>query len=73
MNEFMNNVYNAIGAEVSGYHKDIPFHGKIVYTRCKYGADISVHVEDSNDIYVIDGEALYQGEDSTYKNLHVYF
>lgn len=72
MNEFMNNIYGAIGTEVTGFHHDKPFHGTITYTRAKYGNDISVHVEDDNDIYVIDGSALYQGEDSTYKNLHVY-
>jgi len=73
MNEFMNNLYNAIGAEVTGYHNDNAFHGTITYTRVKYGSDISVHVEDGNNIYVIDGTALYEGEDATYKNLHVYF
>jgi hypothetical protein len=71
--EFMDKIYNAIDVEVSGYHKDKPFLGKITYTRCKYGNDISVHVEDDNDIYVIDGRALYEGEDATYRNLHVYF
>ena len=73
MNEFMNNLYNAIGTEVSGYHNDKAFHGKITYTRCKYGNDVSVHVEDADDIYVIDGTALYAGECGVYKNLHVYF
>ena len=73
MNEFMNNLYNAIGVEVTGYHNDKPFHGTITYTRVKYGNDISVHVEDNTDIYVIDGSTLFEGEDATYKNLHVYF
>ena len=73
--EFVNNIYNATDVEISGYHKDTPFLGRIIHTRCKYGADISVHVEDkdNNDIYVINGRALYEGQDSTYKNLHVYF
>lgn len=73
MNAFMNALYNAIGAEVTGYHNDKPFHGKITYTRVKFGNDISVHVEDDNNIYVIDGSTLYEGENATYKNLHVYF
>lgn len=73
MNEFMNKLYNAIGTEVTGYHHDTPFHGVITYTRAKYGTDISVHVEDDNDIYVIDGTALFEGEGGGYKNLHVYF
>jgi hypothetical protein len=73
MNEFMNNLYNAIGAEVTGYHRDTAFQGTITYTRVKYGNDISVHVEDDNDIYVIDGTALFEGEGGGYKNLHVYF
>ena len=54
MNEFMNNLYNAIGAEVTGYHYDAPFQGAITYTRVKYGNDISVHVDDGENIYVIE-------------------
>lgn len=73
MNAFMNSLYNAIGAEVTGYHNDKPFHGTITYTRVKYGSDISVHVEDGSDIYVIDGTDLFAGEGNVYKNLHVYF
>ena len=73
MNEFMNNLYNAIGTEVSGYLLNTPFLGTITYTRVKYGNDISVHVEDGANIYVIDGTALYEGEGGGYKNLHVYF
>lgn len=73
MNEFMNNLYGAIGSEVTGYHNDVPFHGTITYTRVKYGNDISVHVEDDFDIYVIDGTALLNGEGGGYSNLHVYF
>lgn len=73
MNEFMNNLYNAVGSEVSGYHHDRAFHGVITHTRAKYGNDISVHVTDETDIYVIDGTELFAGEGSAYKNLHVYF
>ena len=73
MNEFMNNLYNAIGAEVTGYHHDIPFHGVITYTRANYGTDVSVHVEDDKNIWVIDGSTLFEGGDAVYKNLHVYF
>ena len=73
MNEFMNNLYNAIGAEVTGYHRDTAFHGTITYTRAKAGTDISVHVDDGKNIYVIDGTALFSGEGGGYKNLHVYF
>ena len=73
--EFVNNIYNATDVEISGYYRDTPFLGRIIHTRCKYGADICVQVEDkdNNDIYVINGRALYEGQDSTYKNLHVYF
>ena len=73
MNEFMNNLYNAIGDEVTGYHHDVPFHGVITRTRVKYGNDISVHVEDDENIWVIDGSALFAGEGAGYTNLHVYF
>lgn len=73
MNEFMNALYNAVGAEVSGYHYDTPFIGKIVSTRVKYGADISVEVFDGKDTYLINGTELFAGEGNVYKNLHVYF
>lgn len=75
MNSFMNNLYGAIGSEVSGYHNGSgsAFLGTITYTRAKYGTDISVHVEDGKNIYVIDGSALYEGEGGGYENLHVYF
>ena len=73
MNEFMNNLYNAIGAEVTGYHYDIPFQGVITHTRVKYGNDISVHVEDDKNIWIIDGSELFEGKGGAYKNLHVYF
>jgi hypothetical protein len=72
-NEFMSALYGAIGSEVSGFHRETPFHGTITYTRVKYGNDISVHVEDESDIYVIDGTALLNGEGGGYSNLHVYF
>jgi len=73
MNEFMNNLYNAIGAEVTGYHHDVPFQGVITRTRAKAGTDISVTVEDDKNIWIIDGTELFAGEGSAYKNLHVYF
>jgi len=73
MNEFMNNLYNAIGTEVSGYHDGVAFHGIITYTRVKYGNDISVQIQDGDNLYIVDGSTLYEGGDETYKNLHVYF
>ena len=73
MNEFMNNLYNAIGSEVTGYHYDTPFQGTITRTRMKYGNDISVTVEDDKNIWLIDGSELFAGEGGAYKNLHVYF
>lgn len=73
MKEFMNNLYGAIGSEVSGYHHGKPFLGTITYTRAKYGTDISVHVEDDTDIYVIDGTVLAEGGNDVYTNLYVYF
>ena len=73
MNEFMNALYNAIGAEVTGYHHDVPFQGVITRTRVKYGNDISVHVEDDANIWIIDGSELFEGKGAAYSNLHVYF
>lgn len=69
----MNNLYGAIGTQVSGYHHEIPFLGTITNTRAKYGQDISVTVEDDKNIWIIDGSTLFNGEGLGYSNLHVYF
>lgn len=73
MNEFMNKLYGSIGSEVTGYHQDIPFHGKIVDTRVKYGGDIQVVVETDDDVILIDGTELLVGDTALFSNLHVYF
>jgi hypothetical protein len=73
MNTFMNELYNAVGKEVSGYWNGEAFLGKIVSTRVKYGTDIGLTVEDGNDIYIIDGTTMLNGGDLNYSNLHVYF
>lgn len=72
-NEFMNNLYNAIGCEVSGVKDGLAFLGKITATRAKYGNDIRVTVEDEFNIYLIDGAELMDGKGGGYTNLHVYF
>ena len=43
-NDFMNNLYKAIGSEVSGSYNSMPFLGNITSTRMKYGNDIEVVV-----------------------------
>lgn len=73
MNEFMNNIYNAIGSEVTGSHNGTPFHGIITNTRVAFGNDIRVTIEENDNIYIIDGTTLFNGEDGVYTNLHVYF
>lgn len=73
MNEFMNNLYNAVGKEVSGFWNKEAFLGTIMSTRVKYGTEIQVTVEDGDNIYIIDGSVLYKGGDLNYSNLHVYF
>lgn len=73
MKEFMNNLYAAIGTQVSGSKNGVPFLGTITRTRVKYGTDISVSVEDDENIWIIDGTALMIGEGGGYTNLHVYF
>jgi hypothetical protein len=73
MKIFMNNLYGAVGSEVSGFWHGKPFLGTIVDTRVKYGNDIQVNVEDGNDIYILDGSVLYAGGNDVYTNLHVYF
>tara|TARA_R110000782_G_scaffold237912_1_gene324362 strand:- start:116 stop:337 length:222 start_codon:yes stop_codon:yes gene_type:complete len=72
MNSFISQVYAAIGIEVSGYRYGVPFIGTITRTRVKYGTDISVTVEDAENIYIIDGTALFEGKGGGYENLHVY-
>ena len=72
MNNFMNAIYEAIDKEVSGFHNDVAFIGTITRTRVKYGNDISVSVEDGENIWIIDGTALMCGEGGGYTNLHVY-
>ena len=73
MNDFMNNLYNAIGTEVSGFHNEVPFLGTITNTRAKFGTDISVTVEDESNVWIIDGTTLMNGEGGGFTNLHVYF
>ena len=70
---FMNMVYNAIGAEVTGAYRGVPFKGVIVDTRAKSGTDIQVTVEDGDEWYVMDASVFMAGESASYSNLHVYF
>jgi hypothetical protein len=70
---FMNTLYNAIGAEVTGAYRGVPFHGVIVDTRAKSGTDIQVTVEDGDEWYVMDASVLMVGESASYSNLRVYF
>ena len=74
-NDFMNNLYKAIGSEVSGSYNSMPFLGNITSTRMKYGNDIEVVIEDmvTDETYLINSTTLYEGENGVYKNLHVYF
>ena len=75
-NEFFNNLYKAIGSEVSGSYMGTPFLGNITSTRMKYGNNIQVHVQDStfaDETYLIDGDTLLEGENGLYTNLNIYF
>ena len=74
-NEFMNNLYKAIGSEVSGTYMGTPFLGNITSTRMKYGNEVQVSVEDTitDETYLIDGDTLLEGGNGLYTNLHVYF
>ena len=73
MNDFMNNVYNATGSQVSGLANGVPFLGTIIDTRVKYGGGVQVVVEDADKVFVINADALMSGVDATYSNLHIYF
>jgi len=74
-NEFYNNLYKAIGSEVSGTYMGTPFLGNITSTRMKYGNEVQVSVEDTitDETYLIDGDTLLEGGNGLYTNLHVYF
>ena len=74
-NEFFNNLYKAIGSEVSGTYNGMPFLGSITSTRMKYGNDVEVVVEDTvaDETYIINGNTLLEGGNGLYTNLHVYF
>ena len=72
-NTYMNNLYNAVGKEVTGFWNKEPFHGTITATRAKYGAEIQVTVEDGDNLYIIDGTTMLNCGDINYSNLHVYF
>lgn len=51
LKEFMNNIYNAIGCEVSGFYNGTPFLGTITATRVAYGNDIRVTIEENDNIF----------------------
>jgi hypothetical protein len=74
-NEFYNNLYKAIGSEVSGTYMGTPFLGNITSTRMKYGNEVQVSVEDTitDETYLIDGDTLLEGGNGLYTNLHIYF
>jgi len=74
-NEFMNNLYKAIGSEVSGSYNSMPFLGSITSTRMKYGNDVEVVVEDmvTDEMYIINGNTLLEGGNGLYTNLNIYF
>jgi len=81
MNSFMNALYTAENAMVTGRKNGFPFLGYITKTRMKRGDDISVTIaydvdtmkelNDAGDI--INGSVLFAGGNSVYTNLHVYF
>jgi len=74
-NEFYNNLYKAVGSEVSGSYMGVPFLGNITSTRMKYGNEIQVSVEDTitDETYLIDGDTLLEGGNGLYTNLNIYF
>ena len=71
----MNNLYKAIGSEVSGSYNSMPFLGSITSTRMKYGNDVEVVVEDmvTDEMYIINGNTLLEGGNGLYTNLNIYF
>lgn len=81
MNSFMNALWGSEGAVVTGKRDGVPFLAYIDNVRVKYGTDLSVTIrydqESLADIGyetdLVNGSALFAGEDSKFSNLHVYF
>ena len=81
MNSFMNALWNSAGSVVTGKRDGIPFLAYVSDVRVKYGTDLGVAIrydnESTKDIGyatdILDGSALYNGSDSRFSNLHVYF
>lgn len=81
MNDFMNALYNAEGSIVTGSKDGVKFLANITNVRVKYGTDLSVTIrydaDSAKDVGyetdLIDGSALFNGSNSVFTNLHVYF
>lgn len=81
MNSFMNVLWGSEGSVVTGNRDGVPFLAYISNVRVKYGKDLGVTIsydkESAKDIGycsdILDGSALYNGSDSRFSNLHVYF
>lgn len=81
MNSFMNALYNAVGATVTGRKNGVDFLAYISNVRVKYGNDLCVTLsyddESMADIGygsdLITGSHLFEGKNSVFENLHVYF
>lgn len=82
LNAFINRIYGATDAKVTGKRRDIDFTATIVDTRVKYGRDISVMIkyDDTCDpeLLVCEGavltaSALFRGEQGSFTELEVIF
>ena len=74
MNDFMNALWNSVGAVVTGVYNKQTFYGNIENVRSKAGCDLSVTVKTEQDEYILlNGSELFNGFGTCSKNLHVYF
>lgn len=73
MNSFMNALWNATGSMVTGFYNDEPFIGSIESVRTKAGTELSVAIRTDDELIMLTGTELCNGEGNLTSNLHVYF
>lgn len=81
MNSFMNALYNAVGATVTGRKNGVDFLAYISDVRVKFGNDLSVTLSYDEESMselgygsdLITGSHLFEGKNNAFENLHVYF
>lgn len=75
MNSFMNALWNAENAQVSGFKNEVGFLAKIINVRVKFGGELQARLQDvdTGETFLVDGNTLFNGEGGVFRNLHVFF